>query len=576
MMTISSFTLKGFRVPPGYELVIQTSDSQIIHHAGDQSGGAYTFEEVLNGEIQNWDLHKVGSGKIEVTQELRNIIQAIKDAGGTLLFVGGVVRDKLYGTESKDIDVEVYGLNERDLTHVLSNFGKVDVVGASFGVLKLTTDAQDYDFAFPRRESKQGKGHRGFLVEPDSTMTPKEASSRRDFTINALAMSPDGELFDFFNGAKHLKERILKHTSENFADDPLRVLRGFQLAGRFDLVMDHDTAQLAKDLRREFNTVSKERIWGEWFKWATKSIKPSAGLKVLDDTGWLELFPQLNTLKGIPQDPIWHPEGDVWTHTNYVTDAAVEIADREKLSEKDRTVLIFASLCHDLGKPATVADVNGRWIAPGHPEAGVEPTIAFLTSIGAPKDIIAQVVPLVKEHMAHLNQIGHRSIKRLALRLEPATIELLSLVMDADSSGRPPLPKGMPDKAQELIMMAHQLRVQESVPTPIINGNDLMRLAESGELPPEYARGGPHFGQLLTVLFNAQLDGKFDSPEDGISYLKSIFVDPATSTIYATINFLAGLSTNDKERLIISANKNSLKEADLLSSSVDTLKTLLD
>jgi len=579
---LNSFVFKGFIVPKGYELVINGPKGQTVKQPGDYSGGSYTFQDVLNGVVDSWELRKLEDNlqtqydPIQIDQELYGIINAIQKAGGKPLFVGGVVRDKVYGASSKDIDVEIYGLDASTLTQVLSNFGKVDTVGASFGVIKLTTPNQDYDFTLPRRESKQGEGHRGFIVEPDHTMTPKEAASRRDFTFNALAMTPQGELLDFYEGVKNLKEGTLRHTSERFAEDPLRVLRGFQFAGRFNLKIDPATAQLASELRREFRTLAVERIWGEFYKWATKSTKPSAGLTVLRETGWVELFPQLNNLIGIPQDPQWHPEGDVWHHTLHVTDAAVEIANREGLEGKDRAVLLLASLCHDFGKPAMTAVIEGRWRAPAHPVEGVVPTEEFLESIGAPRDIIERILPLVKEHMAHLNDINPRSIRRLALRLVPANIDMLSLVIEADHSGRPPLPKGMPKAAQQMVAMAHQLRVQEDKPAPLIGGKDLIQLAKAGEIPSEYSRGGPHFGQLINTLFNAQIDGAFDTYEEGIDYLKSIFLDPETSDIYSTLNFLAALTREDKEKLVSSANEQGLTEAQIMKLPVEQIKQMLE
>ena len=243
-------------------------------------------------------------------EQLQPILEAIQAAGGWPLIVGGAVRDILLGHAPKDLDVEVYRLDVERLTAALAPFGRIDAVGRSFGVLKLRTPAgQEFDFALPRRESKIGAGHRGFLAAPDPTMTPQEAAARRDFTINAMAITPDKQVLDFFGGQEDLRAHILRHTTAAFAEDPLRVLRGMQFAARFDMRLAPETAALCRQLLPEAPTLAVERIWAEWWKWAVKGVRPSAGLRVLEETGWISLYPELEELIGCPQDPLWHPEG---------------------------------------------------------------------------------------------------------------------------------------------------------------------------------------------------------------------------------------------------------------------------
>ncbi|MCA9759883.1 MAG: polynucleotide adenylyltransferase, partial [Candidatus Eisenbacteria bacterium] len=184
------------------------------------------------------------------------------------------------GGVPKDFDVEVYGLGLDRLTELLRRHGRVHAVGRSFGVLKLCLPGGlDVDVSLPRRESKAGRGHKGFLVEPDPQLRLEEAAARRDFTINAMAYDPvAGELLDPFHGRADLAARILRHVGPAFAEDPLRVLRGMQLAGRFGLAMSPETALLARSLFGEHDTLSVERVWAEWEKWAGKSTRPSAGL----------------------------------------------------------------------------------------------------------------------------------------------------------------------------------------------------------------------------------------------------------------------------------------------------------
>ncbi len=446
--------------------------------------------------------------------ELETILQSIRKMGGRALFVGGFVRDFLLGELNKDVDIEVYGLGVSDLIHALEPFGWVEQVGASFGVIKLVTQEADYDFALPRRENKQGQGYRGFVIEADPAMSPKEAASRRDYTINAMALTPEGDLLDFFDGQTDLKNKRLKHVSYKFSEDPLRVLRGFQLAARFDFEMDSETALLCQSLKEEYSHLSKERIWTEWQKWACKSIKPSRGLEVLQQTGWLEFYPELSALIGVMQDLEWHPEGDVWMHTKYVLDEAVSIVKREALREDQRLVIVLAALCHDLGKAVTTFNREGRWVSPGHAEAGLELSESFLKRIHSPHHVIHSVKPLVAEHMTHINPLSPKAVRRLALRLEPNNIETLALLIEADASGRPPLAKGLPEGALRMLELAKDLDIDQESPKPILLGRYLLELAQAGDLPASYLRGGPHFSELLNKVFQAQLDGEVSSIEE--------------------------------------------------------------
>ena len=468
--------------------------------------------------------------ELNLSEELRHILAAIRLAGGEPLFVGGFVRDVLMGHEHKDFDIEVYGVGANELHELLKPFGWTDTVGASFGIIKLRTEHQEYDFSLPRRESKTGQGHKGFMVEADPTMTFKEAASRRDFTINAMALTLEGKLLDDFGGLDDWQNRILRHTSDKFAEDPLRVLRGFQFAGRFGLDIYSETAELAKSLKPEYTALSKERIWNEWKKWAEQSVKPSLGLYVLEVTEWLEFYPELVNLINIPQDPQWHPEGDVWTHTKWVVDEAAFIARREGLDDAARLLLVLAALCHDLGKATTTALRHGRWTSPRHASEGEVLAATFLKRIHAPKSLIDQVKPLVKNHMVHLDEQSARSVRRLALRLEPTTVDMLALLIEADASGRPPLPKGLPESAHNMLELAKTLDLDDKSPKAILKGRHLIELAKEGRLPERFLQGGAHFSALLNQVFQAQLDGEVGSLEEAEALAVKMTKDKSSRT----------------------------------------------
>ncbi|HXT41650.1 MAG TPA: polynucleotide adenylyltransferase [Candidatus Angelobacter sp.] len=430
--------------------------------------------------------------------------------------VGGCVRDSLLGIVHKDFDLEVYGVGYEALERVLSAHGRVDLVGKSFGVIKFTSQSgAQWDFSLPRRDSKMSAGHKGFRVEFDPGIDPKTAASRRDFTINALMFDPrTGEYLDFFGGRDDLEKRVLRHTSSAFVEDPLRVLRGMQFAARFDLTLAPETVGLCRSIVQTFPELAVERVGMEWFKWAGASRRPSAGLRFLKDTGWLRHFPEIAALDGTPQDPEWHPEGDVFTHTCHCCDAMAELPEWRAADETTRRVLMFAVLAHDFAKPQTTQEVERdgqkRIVSPGHEEQGGPVAEAFLTRIGAPNEIKERVVPLVKHHLAHLQMVSNRSVRRLANCLKPASIDELCLVMTADHFGRPPKPRIIHEGISGLRTKAEELRLRDAAPKPLLQGRHLI------------ARGmqpGAQFGRLLDEAFEAQLEGRFTDLDGALKWL---------------------------------------------------------
>lgn len=431
--------------------------------------------------------------------------------GWKVFAVGGFVRDMLLGLKSKDLDLEVFGPNSVDeLVEFLQQFGKVDAVGKSFGVLKLRVDGIDLDVSLPRTESKKGQGHKGFVVRSDSTLTPFQAAQRRDFTFNALMLRlPECELVDFFNGESDLLNKRLHHTSERFVDDPLRVLRGMQFCGRFDLVAEKSTVLLSQCLVNEFDALAKERLWIEFEKWATKSVKPSRGLVFLLRSGWIKMFPELNDIVGVPQSPICHNEGSVWQHTKMVCDVAVKIAKRENLNKEDTLILVLAALCHDFGKAVSTTNEDGKISAIGHEDTGEVLAQSFLESIDAPKDVVKKVCSMVKNHMN--KPTTPRGVRRLANKLE-VSIRLLTLLMESDTTGRKSLLDKRFDKIIKLRELAESVKVIDAKPQPILMGRHLI---EAGLKP------GRGFGVILKEAFELQLNGEIVDLEGAKQWLAS-------------------------------------------------------
>jgi len=446
-----------------------------------------------------------------------DIAEAVDQRGGLALVVGGYARDEAlrkFGFEvgSKDIDIEVYGLSIDQLTQVLQQFGEPDTVGASFGVIKL----RGLDISIPRKDSKTGKGHKGFAVEGDPTMLIAEAARRRDFTINALALNPlTGEIIDHYGGINDIQNRVLRATDfELFKDDPLRVLRAMQLAGRFEFSVEENTAELCRSI--DLSELSKERVGEEWEKLLLKSKKPSIGLEVAKNLKVLEkLHPELDQLRDVPQDAEWHPEGDVWVHTKLVADAAAEIVRRENLEEQEAYVIMLAALCHDLGKPETTATSNDeRIISHGHSEASLPMTQKFLDSLVVSRELSARVLPLVREHLFPAQNIdpSPAAVRRLAHRLHPATIQELLLVAESDQRGRALPFEGLPGGAI-LLRRAQELSLTMSKPTPILMGRHLIEMG---------AKPGPNFSRILSAIYEAQMDGEVSTLEEAQAKARSL------------------------------------------------------
>lgn len=434
------------------------------------------------------------------------LAESVRKAGGRALLVGGCVRDALLGTDPGDYDFECYGLGEEELVRILSGKFELDLVGASFGVIKLKH--LDIDVSLPRRETKLGLGHRAFSTECDPSLVLEEASARRDFTVNAIYADPlTGEILDPWGGRADLEDGVLRHVSEHFREDPLRVLRGMQFVARFDLVPAAETLSVCRTMESE--GLPGERLFGEWTKLLVKGKRISAGLEFLRDTGWVRYYPELERLIGCPQDPHWHPEGDVWNHTLICLDNFAGARGGE--TERENLIVGLAVLCHDFGKPfTTFYDRKRRRLRSlGHDEAGVAPAREFLGRLTNEERIFKEVLPLVKLHMRPYslwqNGCGDGAVRRLAA--EVGRIDRLVRVEAAD--------KGMengelPKFCRWLLARASDLEIADSKPKPILQGRDLIA---------EGMKPGREFGIILEKAYEAQLDGVFSDRAGALSYL---------------------------------------------------------
>ena len=450
---------------------------------------------------------RLSYAKMEVPEKVLKLSEAVRDAGGRALLVGGCVRDELMGRQPKDWDVEVYGIEPPKLRELLDQIGAVNIVGEAFTVYKL---GADLDVSLPRRERKTGHGHRAFFIEGDPAMPIEDAASRRDFTINAILQDPlSGEILDPFHGRADLERKTLRAVSpDTFGEDSLRVLRAAQFAARFEFEIDPQTIDLCRSI--DLSDLPAERIWGEIEKLLMRARRPSIGLDWLRKLNAIEqIFPEIKALIDVPQDPEWHPEGDVFVHTLLVTNRAREVIDDLPYAKK--VTVMLAALCHDFGKPATTEFVDGRLRSRGHEEAGVEPTLSFLERLNLHTvdgyDVRAQVLALVRDHLKpgeyykKRDEVGDGAFRRLARRCE---LDLLYRVASADSLGRNadwvPREKWYDAAAQEwFIARARDLEVEEEAPAPFLLGRHLLEMG----LEP-----GPCMGEITRAVYEMQLDGR--------------------------------------------------------------------
>jgi len=416
-----------------------------------------------------------------IPERILDIAEALQAAGGHCYLVGGYVRDQLLGVESKDIDIEIHGLEPQDVESILEGFGRVDLVGKSFGVYRL--HGLDVDWSLPRTERSTGNGHTDFEVSVDPHLGIVEALRRRDFTINAMAFSlKNWRLVDPFRGDIDLHDRKLIHVDKDtFVEDPLRVLRGAQFCARFGLTPAYDTIELCQSMVETYKNLPRERVWGELKKLLLKGSRPSLGISFLRYTGWLAHFPELDVLFETEQDTRHHPEGHVGIHTMQVIDRAADL--REDLFGETQLVYMLACLLHDVGKPATtVKNEDGTITSHDHAKVGVDVARVFLERLTNEGDLIDRVCALVGDHM-----FPHYSLKakaaafrRLQKRVDPL---LLGRVAEADGKRD----DGCLDR---YYYMLKTLGTQAPKPKQqtVVQGRDLI------------ARGmkpGPEFGRII-------------------------------------------------------------------------------
>lgn len=450
---------------------------------------------------------------IKIPKSIEKVFTVLFDHGAYPLIVGGFVRDHFLKKQSKDIDIEVYGINSlKKLQKALEELAPVHEVGKNFGVLKMDYDGYDLDISLPRTERKTGKGHTGFEVQTNGQLDFKTAAKRRDFTMNAIGYDTrSGYFIDPYDGQKDIQEGLVRHiNNETFVEDPLRVLRAVQFCARFNFKLETNTLKLCQNMVKEkmLDELPAERIFEEYKKLLLKANKPSLGFELLDEMD--ALYPELKELQGVPQDKTYHPEGDVWIHTMMSLDAMAELRTGD---DKRDTVLMLAILCHDFGKVETTEVVKGKVRSLGH-ENLLKPSQTFIQRLSDEKALLQEVEPLIKEHLMPSALFKQKSkdpaIRRLSTRVN---IENLVLVATADHFGR--TTKDAKAKKYEagewLLARAKKLKIKNSQPEPFLLGRHLI---DEGMKP------GLEFKVILKEAYENQLDGKIRGEKSAINWLK--------------------------------------------------------
>ena len=412
-----------------------------------------------------------------IDARVKDIAREVDEAGGRALVVGGYVRDYLRGEPSKDLDIEVYGIDVDALRELLGRHGSVLSVGRAFGVLRLKE--LDIDFSVPRRDSKVAPGHRGFEVACDPNLDFRAAARRRDLTVNSMGLDiVTGEILDPYGGRRDLERRLLRAVDPaTFPEDPLRGLRVAQFSARLNMRADKTLVRLCS--RLDLGEVSPERVFEEFRKLLLKGSHPSLGLSFLRDSTLLRFFPELDGLTDAGDDQAWSR-----------TLAAADKAAKARRGDRDDLVLMLGAMCHAVRRQGDAA-------SEGEP-AAVE---ALLERMRAPNDVVESVSALV-DHTGGPDLLGDedatpRDYRRLSRELAASGVSLELLARVSGSVCPNP-------SVKRFLRRARELAVDRSAPADVVRGRHLV------------ARGfepGPRFGAILELCRDVQDETGWVDPD---------------------------------------------------------------
>lgn len=478
---------------------------------------------------------------VRLAAAVRSAAPVRDDAPPRALLVGGVVRDAVLGREIRNADVEVFGVEREALERILDGLypGRVLTVGRAFAVYKVVLgDGVVLDVALPRTESKSGAGHRGFEVRGDPWLSLEEAARRRDFTCNALSLDPlGGAVLDPHRGLDDLRTRTLRVVDpDRFGEDPLRVWRGIQFVARLKMSFDDGSASLMRRMveRGDLEELSRERVTEEIRKLLLDAPAPSAGLEAARALGVVARhLPELHAVDGIPQDPEWHPEGDVFTHTLLVVDRAAEIARRPhpEFDEAGRLALLLGALCHDLGKAGTTerATRDGvvRIVSPRHEAEGEAPTRSLLSRWTFGDDATEAAVAITRHHLAPVALAKARdkgeldpraylnAVRKVLKRIHPLPWRVFLGAVEADYRGRtlPGIEADPFDAGRAFEEAVAELERMQATPEPLVRGRDVLALGLAS---------GPEVGRLIAAIEEARDRGEIATRDEALDLLRRL------------------------------------------------------
>lgn len=440
----------------------------------------------------------------------REVAQLVAEKGGRTFYVGGFVRDALIHRENKDVDIEVHGITPRELEEILDSLGQRIAVGESFGIFGLK--GYSLDIAMPRKEEARGQGHKDFDIFVDPFIGTEAAARRRDFTFNALMQDVlTGEIVDHFGGVEDLKTGILRHVNdESFAEDPLRVLRAAQFAARFGFRVAEKTIALCRQMQLQH--LPRERIEGELKKALLKADRPSIFFEELRRMDQLDVwFPELKALVGVEQNPVYHSEGDVWTHTMMVLDEAAKL--RQRASEPYWFML--AAVTHDFGKAVCTEDKDGVLHAYQHETMGLPLAERFLRRITWESKLIEYVLNMVEYHMKPNTVAGARSAKKVTTRMFDKSVDPEGLICIALADDRGRITQA--SAADHEAFLYERLEgFRELMARPYVMGRDLI---EAGLKP------GVEFTEILAHAHKLRLAGvpKDSALKQTLAYARQVY-----------------------------------------------------
>ena len=436
----------------------------------------------------------------------KQIVERLHLAGFPAMYAGGCVRDMLLNITPHDIDIVTLATPDE----VESIFKRTVPVGKQFGVIIVLEGGFEFEVATARIDSKESDGRR-----PDSVefSTFEADAQRRDLSINGMFFDPmTGEVHDFVGGKNDLEAGVIRFigdAQERIDEDKLRMLRAVRFAARFEFDMDDFTKDIIHKNAHLINQVSAERIKAEMDK-MLKSEKPSTSLELLEKLDLLEKFlPEISLLWKTEQSKKWHQEGNVGNHTMLVLD--------NTRKRTDDIATLWAALLHDVGKPGTVGhnshgDINNH----GHDKLGAEIAEEVMNRMRASSKEKEVVVAIVRDHMkAHeANKMKKSTLRKF---VSQSHFDELVFVVKADCESSIPADPNADDAKVDstifLVDFVKNMEEERELPICLLNGKDLIKMG----LKP-----GPVFKEILTQVFDMQLEGEIETVEEAISEAEKI------------------------------------------------------